>query len=123
MHQCHAAQNIFPDLEHTNDNPDEVSTLMTLLEEEIYVVATFALKKPICFCNILRFTTPFKIFNILPLISTQRSGGPIHQQTRGHMTGDRLLSSGFTVPQNRELLIRRGFTTHQITPTLPPDFL
>ena len=83
----------------------------------------FGEKIPFCFSTLLGFTIPFKIFNILPLISTQRSGGPIHQQTRGHMTGDLLLTSGFTIPQNRELLIRRGFTTHQITSTLPPDFL
>ena len=98
---------------------------MILLQEEIFVVDAFNFeeKKTISLGNILRFTIPFKIFNILPLISTQRSGGPIHQQTRGHMTGDLLLTSGFTIPQNRELLVRRGFTTHQITPTLPPDFL
>ena len=45
----------------------------------------------------LEKSIPFKIFNILPLISTLLGGDPIHQQTGGHMTGDCLLSSSYTI--------------------------
>ena len=46
-----------------------------------------------CSSHSLEKSIPFKIFNILPLISTLLGGDPIHQQTGGHMTGDCLLSS------------------------------